>query len=518
MDAAALARSIPGARLEGDGAATIARVRSDSRGVRRGDLFVAVRGTHRDGHELLDEVLRSGVEAVLVEGAAPVRGARAVIRVPDSHAALGRAAAAVLGWPGRTMRLVGITGTNGKTTTSYLVESILRAAGRMVGVVGTVEYRFADVHRAAPLTTPGAEALQELLAEMVAAGCTHAVLEVSSHALHQSRVAGCSFAVAAFLNLTQDHLDYHGTMDAYFEAKALLFEERGPAGAPGRAVVNLDDPWAPLLLARAESPVITFAARPLASNDLIGPSREADVYVTARSLSRSGTRARLSTPAGPVEIESPLVGHHNLENLVAAAAVGLALDIDPATVVRGLAAATRVPGRLERVPPPSGVDVDVLVDYAHTPDALVRALEAVRPLAHGRVITVFGCGGDRDRRKRPLMARAALDGSDVVIVTSDNPRTEDPAAIIDEIVPGLASGTLVAPEHLGTAARGSYAVLVPRSEAIACAIASAQDGDLVLIAGKGHEDYQIVGTVKHHFDDCEEAARALTLRAAEVPR
>ncbi|MBK7976214.1 MAG: UDP-N-acetylmuramoyl-L-alanyl-D-glutamate--2,6-diaminopimelate ligase [Deltaproteobacteria bacterium] len=440
-------------------------------------------------------------------------GARAVIRVPDTHAARAIVAAAMLGFPGHRMSLVGITGTNGKTTTSYLAESILSAAGHPVGVVGTVEYRYGDVRRSAPLTTPGAEQLQGLLAEMATSGTTHAVLEVSSHALHQSRVAGCRFAVGAFLNLTQDHLDYHGSMEAYFDAKALLFEDRGPAGAPGDAVINLDDAWGVDLVTRAASRVLTFAARPTVAGDAVGPSREADVWVTERALSRSGTRARLSTPRGPIEIESPLVGHHNLENLVAATAIGLALGLDTEVIVRGLASASRVPGRLERVTPPPGVDVDVLVDYAHTPDALARALEAVRPIAHRRVITVFGCGGDRDRRKRPLMGSAALHLSDLVVVTSDNPRTEDPGAIIAEILPGLADGRRVEPDALGRAGRRSYAVVADRRAAITCAIDTAEPGDLVLIAGKGHEDYQIVGTTKHHFDDREEAARALEARA-----
>ncbi|MFN7952492.1 MAG: UDP-N-acetylmuramoyl-L-alanyl-D-glutamate--2,6-diaminopimelate ligase [bacterium] len=513
ITAADLARAIPGACLEGDGTVAIARVRADSRQVAPGDLFAAVRGTHRDGHEFVDALLRAGVEVVMVEGDHPVDGARAVIRVPESQRAHALAAAAVRGFPGRRMCLVGITGTNGKTTTSYLVESILRAAGHDVGVIGTVEYRHHALRRAAPLTTPDADQLQDLLAEMAAAGASHAVLEVSSHALAQSRVAGCTFAAAAFLNLTQDHLDYHGTMEAYFDAKALLFEERGPAGAPGRAVINLDDPWGVDLIARAASHVLTFAAQPLAADDWVGPSREADVWVAERALSRAGTRARLHTPRGSIEISSPLVGHHNLANLVAATAIGLALDLDTDAIVLGLREATRVPGRLERVPASHDLDVDVLVDYAHTPDALARALEAVRPIAHRRVITVFGCGGDRDRKKRPLMAAAALRASDLVIVTSDNPRTEDPDAIIGEILPGLADGQRVEPAALAHAPHRSYTVMADRREAIRQAIAAAGRGDLVLIAGKGHEDYQIVGTIKHPFDDREEAARALADRA-----
>ncbi len=508
-----LARAIPGARLEGDERVEIARVCSDSRQAAPGDVFAAVRGTHRDGHEFVQTVLGAGVEAVMVEGDHPVAGARAVIRVPESQRGHAFAAAAVRGFPGRRLRMVGITGTNGKTTTCYLVESVLRAATHDVGVIGTVEYRHHSQRRAAPLTTPDAEELQSLLAEMATAGASHVVMEVSSHALAQSRVAGCAFEAAAFLNLTQDHLDYHGTMEAYFDAKALLFEEHGPAGAPGRAVINLDDPWGVDLVARAASHVLTFAALPRTASDFIGPSREADVWVTERALSRAGTRARLQTPRGPIEIASPLVGHHNLANLVAAAALGIALDVDTDAIVRGLAEATRVPGRLERVPTPPDLDVDVLVDYAHTPDALTRALEAVRPIAHRRVITVFGCGGDRDRKKRPLMGAAALHASDLVVVTSDNPRTEDPEAILREIVPGLADGRRVEAQALAHAPHRSYAVVTDRREAIRHAIAAAGRGDLVLIAGKGHEDYQIVGTTKHHFDDREEAARALADRA-----
>ncbi len=508
-----LARAIPGAVLEGDGALAVARVCSDSREAVAGDLFVAVRGTKGDGHDHLAEVVARGVTALMVEDGRAAPSARAVVRVPDTHAARALGAAALLGFPGRRMTLVGITGTNGKTTTSYLTESVLRAAGLVVGVVGTVEYRYGGVHRAAPLTTPGAEELQALLADMASCGTTHAVLEVSSHALHQSRVAGCRFAVAAFLNLTQDHLDYHGTMDAYFDAKALLFEEHGPAGVPGHAVINLDDAWGVDLVARASSHVTTFSARAVTPGALDGPSRDADVFVESRTINRSGTRARLVTPRGPVEIASPLVGHHNLENLVAATAIGMALGLETEVIVRGLASASRVPGRLERVPPPAGLDVDVLVDYAHTPDALTRALEAVRPIAHRRVITVFGCGGDRDRRKRPLMGSAAIHLSDLVVVTSDNPRTEDPDAIIAEILPGLGDGRRVEPDALGRACERAYAVVADRRAAISCAVGAAQPGDLVLIAGKGHEDYQIVGNTKHHFDDREEAARVLAARA-----
>ena len=493
-----LTRSLEGARLEGDGALDVHQIRSDSRAVEPGDLFVAVVGSRADGHDHLAAAIERGAAAVVVglDADDPVLAEATVVRVPDTRRALGRLAAARCGWPAEELGLIGITGTNGKTTVSYLLEAVLAEAGHRPGVIGTVEYRRGAIRHPSPLTTPGPEILQEWLLEMTKEGLTHAVLEISSHAIDQERVAGCAFDVCVFTNISQDHLDYHGDMDAYFDAKARLFAAVGPAGAPRTAVVNLDDPRGAELADRSDAPVLGF-----------GVDRATDVRASSRVLTRAGIRARIETPRGPLDLSSPLVGRHNLENLLAAAAAGVALELPLDAIERGLAGLARIPGRLDRVP--ASHDIDVFVDYAHTPDALERVLAAVRPFARGRVITVFGCGGDRDATKRAPMARAVLEGGDVAVATSDNPRTEDPGAILDDVVEGLAGGTRVEADALATAPARSYAVVLDRRSAIGAAIRAARPGDLVLIAGKGHEDYQVVGTERVRFDDREEAALVL---------
>jgi UDP-N-acetylmuramoyl-L-alanyl-D-glutamate--2,6-diaminopimelate ligase len=500
---ARLLDGIDGARVRGDAAVTIAEVRDDSRKVGRGDLFIAVPGSAVDGRRFLADAVAQGAAALVLEGEPPAELAFSgtVAVVPSARAALGviarnrfRAAA--------NLDLSAVTGTNGKTTTTYIVESMLRAAGFSPGVVGTVSYRGPGVPggaRPAPNTTPGALTLHELFAQMHAGGATDVVLEATSHALAQGRVAGCAFRVAAMTNLTQDHLDYHGDMERYADAKAILFEQLIDP-VRGVAVTFVDDAAGLAMRARAASaPARLGVAR--------GPKPGADVIVERSTLDAGGTRAAFSTPIGRIEIETPLVGDYNLENLAIAVGMAIARGLPPDAIARG-AADVAVPGRLERVANARGVLC--VVDYAHTPDGLERAIAAMRAVATRRLIVVFGCGGDRDRGKRPMMGEIAARDADLAIVTSDNPRTEDPAAIVDMIVEGVRRTTApkLSAAELAGAARGFH-VEVDRRAAIRAAAAAAQPGDVLLIAGKGHEDYQIVGTTKHHFDDREEAAAAL---------
>src|SRR5581483_5005633 len=402
------------------------------------------------------------------------------------HRLLGHAAAVLAGDPSAALTLVAVTGTNGKTTTTYLLEAIWRAVGFGPGVLGTVAYRFANESRPAELTTPDALTLQSLLAEMRAAGTTHVAMEVSSHALAQDRVAGCRFDAAVFTNLTRDHLDFHGDLESYFAAKARLFTELLPAsGKPDPvAVVNVDDAAG----ARLATGLATRCVR-------VGRAADADVRPVAIDTSLAGTRGTLDFRGTRVPFGSRLVGAPHVENILGAAAAAFALGVAPDAIAAGLAAAVPPPGRLEQIPGPG---FTVVVDYAHSPDALARLLDVLRPLTAGRLITVFGCGGDRDRGKRPLMGAAAAGRSDVLILTSDNPRTEDPARILADIDAGVRAAPPV-----------DYRVEPDRAAAIALAVDLARPGDLVVVAGKGHEDYQIVGTVKRHFDDREEVRRLL---------
>ncbi len=484
-----------GARGAAAGDPEVVRVTGDSREVVPGAVFFALPGAVCDGHDFAAEAARKGAVAVVAEREVACPPA-ALLVAPSARRAMALAAANFFGRPAAAMRIGGVTGTNGKTTVTYLVEACARAAGVPVGVLGTVTWRFPGVERPATHTTPESTAIQAALAEMRAAGAKAAVLEVSSHALAQERVAGMRFAVAGFTNLTRDHLDYHGDMERYFAAKRRLFAEHLAEG--GTAVVNVRDPWGARLA------------------DQLGPGRRVWRYGTRGSdalraddltMGMGGIRATFQTPAGALAIASPLVGAHNVENLLCAAGMALALGFPADAVARGLSASAGAPGRLERL---DANGVTVFVDYAHTDDALARALEALRALAPRRLLCVFGCGGDRDRGKRPLMGEVAARGADVAIVTSDNPRTEAPGEIIDDVLPGLerAGVPRLAPAAARDGARG-FLVEPDRRAAIALAVSLARPGDAVLVAGKGHEDYQIVGTTKHHFSDVEEARRAL---------
>jgi MurE/MurF fusion protein len=487
--------SVAGARLIGDARVGIRSVRNDSRAIEAGDLYVAVRGLRADGHAFVPAAIERGAAAVVVER--PLEVAVPQLLVPDSAAALGVLVARTLGDPARAMTLIGITGTNGKTTTTYVVESILAAAGARPGVIGTVEYRWRDergelVTRDAPFTTPTPQVLHETFAAMRDGGATHAVMETSSAALAMERLAGVAFAVAAFSNLTQDHLDVHSSMAAYRDAKRRLFAHHlapsDPRGARvGTAVVNIDDPEGEGMAAAAPGRVLRVSARGAAS---------ADVRVVEQRSTVRGITARIATPRGELAIEArPLIGQYNVANLALAVGIAEALGLPHDAIARGIAALPGVPGRVERVA--NAADLDVFVDYAHTPDALRNVLSALRPLTRRRLICVFGCGGDRDPMKRPLMGAEVAALADLAVVTSDNPRTEDPRAIIDQILAGIAR---------------PFAVDVDRARAIRAAVDEAVPGDVVVIAGKGHEDYQIVGTTKHHFDDREHAAAAIAER------
>jgi UDP-N-acetylmuramoyl-L-alanyl-D-glutamate--2,6-diaminopimelate ligase len=477
-----LVARVPGAELRGDASLEISEVTHDSRRVGPGALFVAIRGLATDGNQFAEAALRKGAVAVVSER--PPSGEGAWVRVPDAREALARLAAAFLGHPARGLELVGVTGTNGKTTTAYLVDAALRTSGETVGLLGTVEYRVGDRVEEAVRTTPESSDLQALLRRMADGGCRHVVLEVSSHALALKRVFGLEFCVAVFTNLTRDHLDFHGDMDSYFAAKRILFEKL--LRADGHAILNRDDDRSAELAEATRATVWTYS--------LDDPG--ADLYAEDLALTLEGTRFRARTPAGPLDLETSLLGRFNAQNALAAVGAALALGVSKDAVRDGVAALRGVPGRMERIA--AGQDFTVLVDYAHTDDALKNLLETVRGLRPTRVITVFGCGGDRDRTKRPLMGAVASRLSDVVVVTSDNPRSEPPEAILDEIRRGIppvrAKDTLVVPD---------------RREAITRALEMAGAGAAVVIAGKGHEPYQVLRDRTVPFDDRQVARDAL---------
>ncbi|PID38482.1 MAG: UDP-N-acetylmuramoyl-L-alanyl-D-glutamate--2,6-diaminopimelate ligase [Proteobacteria bacterium] len=481
-------------------------VQQDSRKVGRGDLFVAQRGLTVDGHRFAATAAAAGAVAVVGSDALPTPIDAPYLRVDDPARLLGLAASRLLDEPCHTLRGVGITGTNGKTTTAYLLEGMLAAAGKRPGLIGTVAYRTGKRSIPAPFTTPTPVELQELLAEMVGAGCDHLVMEVSSHGLELGRVWGCEYAVAAFSHLTQDHLDLHGSMEAYLQAKLLLFSRYLRPG--GVAVINVDGHGADAVLG---------AARQRGDVSILRCSRsgaDAELELEALRCDLRGLHATVvyEPPGGGetrVELRSPLLGDYNADNLLLAVGCSMALGLPLEGAVESARELAGVPGRLERVD--GGRDYAVLVDYAHTPDALSRALAALRPLCTGRLLCVFGCGGDRDRSKRPLMGRAVAEVADLALVTSDNPRSEDPQAIVDAIMPGLEGHGPRVDAVGGDTPRGVW-VDVDRARAIDVAVAALQPGDILLIAGKGHEDYQILGERRIDFDDRKHARRALAAR------
>jgi len=494
-----LLEGLKGTQVTGADQLIVSEVSYHSQQVVPGGAFVALKGAKTDGYRFLSQALARGARVVVTEENFDPPAGVTWVRVPQARLALAHMSAAFYGHPSWDLVLVGITGTNGKTTTSFLLEAILRAAGHRVGVVGTVNYRVGDKTWPAPVTTPESLDLQRLLSEMRDMGASHVILEVSSHALEQYRVDSASFSAGVFTNLSQDHLDYHQNLDCYFRAKSRLFLEILVNGAerPGLAVLNLDDPCGQQLHEGVAAPRLSY-----------GHHLESTVRPLSYRFQRHGLEALLLTPAGKLAITSGLVGPYNLSNIMAATATALGLGIDPEAVATGVAGLAGVPGRLERLGPSEGPSV--FVDYAHTPDALSQVVSALNTLNFERLITVFGCGGDRDRTKRPLMGQAAARDSHLVVVTSDNPRTEDPLAIIQDIEAGL--GAMKYPRlSLAAARRGEqgYLVVPDRREAIRVAVELAHQPDAVLVAGKGHEDYQIWGEKKIHFDDREEALAAL---------
>ncbi len=469
--------------------ATITAVTDDSRAVAPGCLFIAVKGEQVDGHTYVRQALEKGATAVLAQATVDP-GPAGYVRVSDSRKAVGLVAGRFYGDPSSKMTMIGVTGTNGKTTTTYLCKAFLEQIGRTVGLIGTVAYQIGQETIPASHTTPGALELQRLLAKMREARLNSVVMEVSSHALAMDRTAGCEYDAAVFTNLTQDHLDFHKTMDEYFQAKLKLFTGLGAGRKTGqRAIVNMDDPRGSQIKAACRVPVWGYAVK-----------GRTDLRAEQVRLSMTGTAFTAATPAGTFPVESGLVGEHNVYNMLGAIGVALHAGATCDQVREAVATVGNVPGRFERVV--AGQDFTVVVDYAHTEDALLRLLTAAQALKTNRIITVFGCGGDRDRGKRPKMGRAAVERSDVVVLTSDNPRTEDPMAILREVEVGVR-------EALQRRGQVEYHMIADRREAITTAVRLARAGDIVLIAGKGHEDYQIIGTKKFHFDDREVAREAI---------
>ncbi|MHB8709624.1 MAG: UDP-N-acetylmuramoyl-L-alanyl-D-glutamate--2,6-diaminopimelate ligase [Desulfuromonadales bacterium] len=473
----------------------VAGLRYDSRQVQPGDAFFAWRGRAQDGHRFLADAAARGAAVLVVEELPELKLPATIVLVDNSRRALAAMARAFYGDPSRDMAVVGVTGTNGKTTTTYLLEAVLAEAGSAPAVVGTVNYRFGQTVHTAPHTTPEAVELLEQVAQFRAAGARSLVMEVSSHALDQYRADGIRFQVGVFTNLTPEHLDYHGDMESYFASKLRLFQELLPA-VGGRAVINIDDAYGARL------------AQLLPNALTCGRSARALVRPEELTVTLNGIHGRVVTPAGPVVLASPLLGDYNVENLLGAIGAGVALGL-PATVIeRGLTRAAAVPGRLERVDNRRGAVA--LVDYAHTGDALDRVLQALQALNPARILTVFGCGGDRDPRKRPVMGEVAARRSDIVVVTSDNPRTEAPLRIIEQIctgVTGIHPREWTREEAVAGVGRG-YVVIPDRREAIRFAVSVLRPNDVLLVAGKGHEDYQILGTTRIHFDDREELRNA----------
>ena len=460
-------------------------IQYDSRKVARDEVFVAIRGTATDGHKFINAAIGKGAKAVVVEDDSAIPDSLFMhagvvkIVVHDSRKALAQISANFYGHPSRRLTLVGVTGTNGKTTTTYLIKSILEARGDKVGLIGTIEYKIGDETIPATHTTPESLELNQLLASMVDNGCSAVVMEVSSHSLQMRRVHGLDFSTAAFTNLTQDHLDFHGTMEEYFKAKQILFNELNSSAT---AVTNADDRFGMKMIEKTQAGRLSY-----------GLSSVADIRAEDVRMNAHGTTLMVAYKGGRQQIQSSLTGRFNVANISAAYAAGVALGIPTESIRVGIAKIRSVRGRFEQIVSPRGWTA--VVDYAHTPDALENCLRTIHDILPERrgncILTVFGCGGNRDKGKRPTMGAIASSLSDVTIITSDNPRKEDPQTIIDEINIGVVKGKTVMME-------------VDRRKAIVMALELAQEGDVVLIAGKGHEDYQVIGEAKHHFDDREE--------------
>ena len=481
--------------------------------VRPDGLFVAIEGHRADGHDFIGQALARGATAVVVqkkpdrsflkEGRSTfTQNKPIIVHVRDTRMALADLAACFFSRPSEHMSLIGITGTNGKTTVAYLIESILSAAGFKVGVIGTINYRYADKTFPNPVTTPESLDLQRIMSEMLQAGVNHVVMEASSHAIALFRIRNCRFDVAVFTNLSQDHLDFHGDMQTYWSCKKRLFTEYlncGPKKDKAVAVINCDDPKGAELAKDLSLPIIKTGSTPAC-----------EIKAETSRYGLTGTQGRVSIPQGSFDFKTPLVGIHNLANILSAAGTAAALKIPLSAIKAGVESLSAIPGRLERIE--NAKERFVYVDYAHTPDALKNAVSALKQIAPAGIICVFGCGGDRDRDKRPLMGEIAAQFCDLAIVTSDNPRTEEPAAIIDQILPGIkaAGGIQYSVQDVKTGFdKKGYIVEPDRRRAIELAIRASRPNDAVIIAGKGHETYQIIGKKTIDFDDREEARKAL---------
>jgi UDP-N-acetylmuramoyl-L-alanyl-D-glutamate--2,6-diaminopimelate ligase len=461
----------------------------DSREVRQGSVFVAIRGFHVDGHDYIEPALKQGASAIVAETPAPAALPATVawVRVASTDDALGHLAAAYHGHPSEAIEVLAVTGTNGKTTVSWLVETILNHVGHRTGLMGTIETHIAGVAEPAVFTTPFGDELQRLLGRMRDAGCTHAIIEASSHGLKQDRIAGVRIAAAGFTNLSRDHLDFHLTMADYQTAKQRLFSHYALAAA-----INIDDPVGREFASAFDGPLLTLS---------VEGAEDADVRILEMACDLDGCRGTMQTPDGVVTLDLDLVGWHNVQNAIVAMGMCRLVGVPFQVAAAALSSGAQVPGRLERVAGPR----QVLVDYAHTPDALVNVLQGLRPMVSGRLICVFGAGGNRDTGKRPHMGAAVERHADMPVVTSDNPRTEEPEAIIAEILNGMS-------------AAGDRIVDPDRRAAIEAAITLADPDDLVLIAGKGHETYQVLGATRHDFDDRQVARDVLsTVSAAARP-
>ena len=489
-----LLRDVPVRTTAGNLDLEISMITSDSRLAKKDALFVAIPGLQKDGTQFIGQAMQKG--AVCVAAAAPAAeggGRYTFVQIDDPRGALALIAANFYGHPADKLSLVGVTGTSGKTTTTKMIESIFDAAGEPVGLIGTIEYRAGDERLVADRTTPDAVVLQEWFAKMVDAGVRHAVMEVSSHALALKRTYGIRFAAAVFTNLSQDHFDFHKNFEDYYRAKRILFDQIDRSRRT--AIVNIDDEYG-RRLANELGPDTVLSFGRNADNADTADIRPADDF----TIDVRGLRGRVITPVGEVRVESPLLGAPNLANWLAAIGAAISVGISTSTIEKGIRALPSVRGRFETVPSDGGPTV--IVDYAHKPDALEKLLHAVRDLAgRKRIVVLFGCGGDRDRDKRPKMAAIATKLADFTILTSDNPRSEDPDAILDEMEKG---------------ARGNYVRITDRRSAISRAIDEASDQDIVVIAGKGHETYQVTGDHIAHFDDREEAELAFKKRNEKV--
>ncbi len=480
----------------GDPDIEIKGVSHDSRQVRQDYAFVAIKGDKADGYDFVAKAVESGANVVIAEELPPggFDFSRCVwVRVKNSRQCLGPFSSWVYGRPSENMSVVAITGTNGKTTTTFLLESILKTANYVPGVVGTISHRWPGVEVSAANTTPEASDVQKMLSEMKNSGVTHAIMEASSHGLFMRRLDGCNFDVGVFSNLTHDHLDFHQNMEAYYEAKKILFTELLPLSTKQNvcAAINIDDSYGFRLAKETKSvPTIKF-----------GSTDDPDIYPSQTKISQDGVKALVQTPEGPIEIESSLVGAFNLSNILASISVSLKLGIPKAIIIQGIKNLKTVPGRLERVDSKLGA---IFVDYAHTPNALKNVLQALREVCSGRLVTLMGCGGDRDKTKRPVMGMEAAGGSDFVIITSDNPRSEDPLEIINQIEQGVLSfGFSKTLEDRVNAdiKKGFYIVITDRKEAIKWAMNRMELHDTLLLAGKGHETYQEIKGIRYPFDD-----------------